>query len=468
MIKVALSCLLLSAFALSGCAGGNHALNARLQKIDKMPSLNGRLAALVQLDQSHPHEFEVKFRLGELYLQLGDPQVAVAYLGQAASLGSRGGVPREQAKTAQLEYARTLILVGRPAEAAAAVAPLAKRGDPAALLVQARASVQQGDAVGAVREFAAAWSTKGVVLDAVDYTLYAEALSSQKKYDEALKILRTGAQRFGYQPGTGYLESSLLEKLGKTIESILAAFKETEYQRTQGAITTAQIEKNLRSLAVRSDVPDMVSVQAQTLIRGLEAYLGSKWGEALSDFGRSIAASDDAFARYLVLSATFENGRVTARGLGDYVALEPAFRTYPDFYYYLWKAMRKGPGSYTFDNAKGVLEKVILLAPRSEEGIESRVELGRLIGLGVDESKKLLIPPEVDAIYAQLLAGGDPGNVLGPVLGLLSIPKENIFTDGGALMLRSAAASVPAVRAYLTADKRSASGALEERLAQVL
>ena len=461
------SVLFIGSLMLVGCNMHNRLPSGQISKVDSLASPDARLAALVQLDQEYHSDFAVKYRLGELYLQFNQLKVASVYLREAMLLRDQSGVTKQEGEIALLEYARTLILLGNGPEAVKVVAPLARQGNPTALLTRARAHVEAGDAAAAAKDFSTVWAAKAAHPAAGDYTLYAEALATEKKYSDALYILRSGEQQFGYQPGTGFLKSTLQEKAGDTIESILSAFEETEYQRVQGRISLDQVEKNLSALAVRSDVSGMVSTQAQMLIRGLKSYLRSQWGDALHDFNQSLAKLDSSFARYLILSATFETGLVTAKLLGEYVALEPQLRTYPDFYNHLWRAMSRGPGTYTLENARPVLEKAIVLAPSSEEAIESRIELGRLIGLDAEDARKLLLGPELNVVYGSLVAGADPGQVLKPVLDLLTISKENIYSSAGVLMLKSAA-GIPAVRTYLSTVEHSATGVLRQRVAEAL
>jgi tetratricopeptide (TPR) repeat protein len=426
-----------------------------------------RLAALIELDQSHSDTFGVKFRLGELYLALGQLDVAAVYLRSAHGLDGKRGVPVEAARSANLEYARALLLQGKAAEALSVVMPAARAGDSEALLVRARAYVQSGNTKAAIADFQSAWERKDAHRSAADYTLYAQALGAETRYVDGLKTLTDCEVSLGYQPGTGLLESSLLEKLGMTTESVLAAFKETLYQQSQGTISIPQIYTNLGVLSSRSDVAGVVGVKEQALIRGLKAYLNARWSDASGELKLGLKGVDYQFARFLLLSCSLEKDKVTASLLTDYAGLEGRYRSFPAYYYHLWRALKKGPGDYTLANVRNVLEKTILLAPGSDEARETRVELGRLMGVEAADARYILLRPELEVAFARLLGGIDPQTVLPPVLRLLSVRRENVYTSDGMLMLKSAI-KAPAVASYLADQAGKASGALKDRLLQLL
>ena len=457
---VALSCFV-------ACGGGNAVMQDQLKKIDALSVPSERLAALIELDQGHPGTFEVKFRLGELYLAMGQLDVAAVYLRGANGLGGKKGVPAEEARSAMLEYARTLLLQGKPADSLSVVMPLARTGNSGALLVRARAHVQSGDTKAAIADFQSAWDTKDVQRSAADYALYAQALGAEKRYAEGLKVLRDSEASLGYQAGTGLLESSLLEKLGLTAESVLAAFKETLYQQSQGAISVEQIDTNLAALSRRSDVAGIVGMREQALIRGLSSYLHARWSDAAGELAQGLKGVDDAFARFVLLSCSLEKDKVTAGLLTDYAALESRYRSYPAYYYHLWRAMKKGPGDYSLSNVRSVLEKTILLAPACAEAQETRVELGRLNGVDASEALNILLRQELEAVFVRLRGGADPHTALPPVLRLLSIRHENVYTSDAVLMLKSAVKTT-AVAAWLSDQAKQASGVLKDRLSQVL
>ena len=452
---------------LAGCGRETALTQDQLTRVDAITVPADRLTALIQLDQSHPRTFGVKLRLGELYLSFGQFDVGTVYLGEAYKLRGARGVTKDDARLASLEYARALILLGRPSEAVPVVMADARAGDAAALLVRARAYVQSGNTKGAVADFRAALAAKGAQPAGADFTLYAQALAAERQFADALAVLRDCEKSLGYQPGTGLLESSLLEKLGRAGESILAAFKETLYQQSQGGISSEQTDRNLTTLSGRADVTGVADPRVQALVRGLKSFLHGQWGDASAALTKGLGGLDDPFGRFLLLCCSLETDKVTAGALADFVALEPRWRSYPDYYYHLWRAMKRGPGDYRLSNVRGVLEKTILLAPGSSEAQETRIEVGRLIGVEPVEAKDILLRPELDLVYARLAGGTDPAKVIPPVLRLLSIHHENLYTSDGVLMLTSAA-RLSAVRAFLLDQAAHATGPLKGRLSQLL
>lgn len=458
--------MLTAALTLAAC-GRSVNVDKQLKQIDSIASPSKRLAALVKLDSTSPNSFEVKRSLADLYLYLGQIDVATVYLAEAVRLTTSQSVPKEEARKVTVEYARALIIKGKSAQAVTVISPLAKSGDPDALLVRARAYEETNRMKNAVSDFQHALAEKPTAIAPSDFTLYAEALMAQKNYQEALRVLGEGQHRFGFQPGQGFLASTLYEDLGQTVHSILAAFEETLYQESVGNLTSVQIETNLSALARSTQINGVIADRAQLLIRGLKEYAAGKWRDAERDLSVSLKGVSLPFASYLLATARFETGQVSAGTLAGYVSLEPQFQTYPDFYYHLWKAMKVGPGSYTFANAHMVIEKAILLAPESGEARASRAELGRLLGLKPSDAQKLLLRQQIDAIYAKLSQGANPAKTLAPVIELLSINKENVYTSDGVLMLKTAS-QIPAVAAFLKDKLQSATGVLKQRLSQVL
>jgi hypothetical protein len=82
-----------------------------------------------------------------------------------------------------------------------------------------------------------------------------------------------------------------------------------------------------------------------------------------------------------------------------------------------------------------IVEKCILLAPRTVIGAEARRELGRIRGLSPSDGEKLLLAPELEQIARAVDSGGDLA-LLEPVLALLETP-DNAYQETGTFVLRT-------------------------------
>ena len=127
--------------------------------------------------------------------------------------------------------------------------------------------------------------------------------------------------------------------------------------------------------------------------------------------------------------------------------------------------MRHDRQSYSAKTARPLLEKCVALAPASTIAMESRRELGRLIGIGEAAGEKLFVPAEIEAVFSRILAGA-PFARLEPVMALLDTP-DNDYQVSCMHALGKLSAD-PAMKAYIAARAKTASGKLRERLAYVL
>ncbi len=128
--------------------------------------------------------------------------------------------------------------------------------------------------------------------------------------------------------------------------------------------------------------------------------------------------------------------------------------------------MKKGEGQYNFQTAKAVVEKCILLANNTRFAVETRQELGRLLGLASDDGQKILLGPELDVIFNSIMAGKDI-TLLDPVIELIALP-DNVYEMAAVLMLRQLQLRAPRVKSFLDQKKAAASGRLKDRLVMVL
>jgi tetratricopeptide (TPR) repeat protein len=401
------------------------------------------------LDQKYPGRLQLKVDIGTALLAAGDLDKAGIYLKSGLALAARSKDKR---------------LKGLLYAASAELAFLSGHY-PEAVGFADRALANSANLPASVL-FTRGWAADRGAMLAEDFRSYSSLLIAAGRYPEALEVFDEYQARFLYETGIGLRESLLYEKLGKIEESIVAAFKELEYQRYAGSVTDAVLLDNLQKLDRKLDDRQWnPEVKGKGLVRALERYVRGQWGQAAAELDKPGPIVELPFGRYLLLSARLEAALATEADFQSYQLLEPYLKSLPAYYFHLWRGMRRGPGSYAPAAARPVLEKCILLAPKTSFALESRRELGRLIGLSPAEGEKLLLAPELEAIGRQVAAGGDLDR-LEPVLELLTTP-DNEYQLSAVLLLKRLKGR-DQVRGFLAGRARNVTGRLKERLSFVM
>jgi len=418
------------------------------------------MLALESLDQEYPDRLIVKVNLGSLLLASGQLERAYAYLSRAETLVGK----RSDRHLKYLLYASLAECKLRQSCFSESInyADLALEQEPedavGVIFTRAKACSACGQRQQALADFAHAHSQRHAQMNLEDYCTYIHLLIVEQSFAQAIDLYRDRQRRFGYLPGQGLEESILFERSCRIDEAVLSAFMELEYQRSQSGVQDDKILENLNNLekSLRDPHAD--------LLEALRCYIEGNWRRAAELFGGFTASLSHPFGRYLLLASTLERG-AAIEDMNLYVDLETDFKDFQYYYYHLWRGLRKGAGHYSFATARVLLEKTILLAPGSETADESRIELGRLIGLSPAEARQLLLKTELDMILGQVVHDHNP-DPLGAVMHLLSVP-DNIYTASALLELQEII-SLPFITAYLEEQKNKAEGRLKERLIGLL
>ena len=449
------------------CSGSQAAFQSEYEALRKSSSGAALFGSLLALDQKYPRQLALKVDIGRSLLEAGELERASIYLKSGEELASRSKDKRLKA----LLYAALAEHSFRRGQYQEAIdfADKALANPPhqpaGALLARARAYQATGETQEALEDYARGWSSDRGVMSPEDFRSYATLLIAAEKYVEALEVYDEYQARFLFEPGIGLTESLLYEKLGRIEESIVAAYKELEYQRYRGGVAEALVRDNLAKLSRKlEDRQWNPEGQGRELVEALQRYARGAWAEAARALEQPGPALEQPFGRYLLLSARLETGQASDADFREYGALELYLKSLPAYYYHLWRGMRSAGGEPPAA-ARPVLEKCILLAPNTPFALESRRALGRLIGLAPADGEKLLLGPELEAI-GRRLAEGESLDRLEPVLELLAT-ADNEYQMLAVLMLKQLK-SREQVRVFLAEHARTATGRLKERLAFVL
>lgn len=460
------------------------------------------LAALLALDQEYPDRLMLKTNIGALYLAQGDASRAAPYLERGEGLALRSRDPH----LGYLLYANLAELALRTERYRDSVdhATRALRLQPedplGAIFTRAKAHLAAGQGDTALRDFRAATQTlpQRRTMNPEDYCAYIGALVAAGELGEALDLYRERHRRFGFATGQGLEESALFERLGRIDEAILSAFMELEYGQAHGTLDRATLRRNIAELSDKlEEGAERPSSRTGSLLSALDRYADEDWPGASASLAELHGVPEHPFLELLratvnleLLGATPAAQPASSAGLsaspgvqpaspaspgGDatdwptalarYLALEELFDDLQSYYYHLWRGMRFAARGYSLAVAQPVLEKTILLGPASAQAVETRTELGRLLGLPPDQGRRLLLEPEIRAAAAAATAGREP-SLIEPLVELVGLP-DTIYGLQATFVLQEAAAD-PLVRTYLERRRLEASGRLRERLDALL
>jgi hypothetical protein len=446
---------LLCAGALAACA---PSFDAAYEAAKKAKSGQALYLELLRLDQLYPNRLRLKLGLGSFLLRSGDLGGAKAcfdrgekLLGPFESFGSRYALYADRAELAlrEGEFKEAL------AYAARAIA--SSRGDELGVVfTKAKAESAQGDTAAALRDFDEGWSDRRASMGAEDYRAYALALKRAGRDADALQVLAGFQKALPYESGIGLLESECYEAIGDRGAAMVCAFKEYEFARASGGLSDQALLEALDT-ALKKGASSPTGKAGERLVATLKAFVRGDWKGVE-------AVPGQGFGEYVALAAKLEAGSASDAELERYLLLEPFLKSFQAYYLHLWRGMKKSARSYSAKIAKPLLEKCVALAPSSRMALESRRELGRVLGMGEAAGEKLLVPSELDAMFADVLAGA-PFSRLDPALSLLETP-DNDYQLACLRVLGDLSAD-PSMKAYLASRAKAASGRLRERLAYV-
>jgi len=461
----------------SSCESRQARFQAEHEELLKTRRGDELLTGLLALDQAYPRMLAVKVDLGAYLLASNDADKARVYLeaGERLAGGTKahrlpvGAKDRRLVALLHADLAELSWRTKKYREAvdysstALSLAP----DDPAgALFTRAKASALLGETRQSLDDFSKGWGTHRPAMAPEDYRVYTRLLSTAGRDAQALEALAEYQIRFPYERGIGLEESLLYEKRGMIEESILAAYKELEYQRCAGSTTEARVLASLGELGQKlEDSAFNPGHRGKRLVGALGRHAKGDWQGASAELSAISSVPALPFGRYLLVSARLEAGQATDADCKSYLSLEPSLRSLAGYYYHLWHGAKACRGPDATVPMADIVEKCILLAPRTVIGAEARRELGRIRGLSPSDGEKLLLAPELEQIARAVDSGGDLA-LLEPVLALLETP-DNAYQETGTFVLRTLKAN-GRVRAFLEERRRTSAGRLRERLAFLL
>jgi tetratricopeptide (TPR) repeat protein len=415
---------------------------------------------LIGIDQQYPDRLALKVNLGALMLQTGELEAARVYLQRAEQLV--GGNGDKKLKAMLYENLAQLALMDKNFDEVLSYADKAlAEGDAGGIsFLKGKVLYFQGKKDEALEAMDSGWPKIGDNVAQDELELYLDLLIDKGRNDDALGVLDEYLKRYGYKTGISNTGSVVAQRAGKQGESILYAFMDLEYGRECGRIDAAKTEQLLFELKKVTGLGD----KEQSLIDGLLLYTKREWNTALDELEKN--EWKHHLYQFVKTICEIESGTVSKSEVESFLKLEGYYRSFPAYYYYVWRGMKAEGIDYTIVEVRTILEKEILIAKGTEYEKPTRRELGRLIGLSETDADKILIGPELDEIYGGVLKSGNIKE-LAKVLPMFELP-ENVYSMAAEFGLKDMVKRNDAVKAYVEELVKSAGGAVKERLARVL
>jgi Flp pilus assembly protein TadD len=455
---VSLSVLLSLSVFLVACGGSFDSIYASSIKGKTGQAL---FDELVRLDQAYPDKLSLKIDIGARLLSAGDIKNAKNYLDRGEKLVGLFTAPKQKyvlfADQAELKlregnYKEALAYANKALSAS-------PKDELGVVFTKAKAESALKDGAASLKDFDKGWQSLKTSMSAEDFQSYAAALVAAGRDSDAIEVLGEYQKTYPYDPGVGFLESGCYERLGDMSAAILCAYKDFEYGRASGLLSEAVLSDALDTALKKVDSKSSSSrKELERLVACIKAFMRGTW-----NVSASIPAK--GFGEYIAVASKLEAGTASTSDLERYLVLEPSMRSFQAYYLHLWRGLRKDTRAYSVKTARPVLEKCIALAPSSSMALDSRKELGRLLGIGEIAGGKLLIPAEIDAIFADIIAGASFSR-LDPVMTLLDTPDNDYQL--ACMYALGKVSSDPALKAYLAKRAKSSSGKLKERLTYIL
>jgi tetratricopeptide (TPR) repeat protein len=466
--------LLLGLLPLLSCGHENGKYKEELQGILDVGGEPRELKArLLELDQRIPDKAMVKINLGILSLTLGEIEEAGVYLRRAHELAyelNRAKLTTEErylllSGLAEYAYkAERFEEAGGFARQALEVDAQDGLGDR---LILARVEYRRRENQEAEALYRQVWDSGRKYMNREDYDALFVLLLSSQQWELACDVLQAYMRKFGYEYGLGVKTSALLEKGGKINASILAAFTDLRYGLFRGLVDRGMVDGDLEELRRKLQAESWTyDNRGEKVLSALRAVMGERWAEAAETLSGIAGETDQSspLVRFWFLVAGMEAGDDGA--LGSYIEEEVTFRGYPEYPYRLWRALKRRASGYSLARAKPILENAVYSSRGTAFGLESRRELGRLMGLSPSDSDRLLVGAEIQDLAEQFRRTGEM-QYDEPLLQALGI-ENNDYTRVTEVTLRRLAAASADLRAHLLSRRAEAAGNLRLRLDNVI
>lgn len=223
------------------------------------------------------------------------------------------------------------------------------------------------------------------------------------------------------------------------VELLMHAYVVLEYERAFYGLDEEDVVFELEQIAgsYETELPEQ---KHDAFFSGLTELARGNFGAAhdlLQDALEDTQITPNPDTGYVVAVAGARRPGASMRDIELFMNFERHFMDNPRYYYHVWNALRDGPGNYTFETVRAILERTILLASESEVAWRSRRELAALQGIELREGQRFLVTAELDAAAVRMLEEQDPQSF--DMLADMLAFEDNVYTDAAARVLVQAA-----------------------------
>lgn len=394
--------------------------------------------AVLRYEVSHAEHFESKLDLAQFYFLQGDYNSSFEYISRAELNVQNAPRGAEGKRMKSLMYgtrAELEMLFARYADART-YAQKAFAADRAEGLrfrfIEAAACAALGEEENALAIFDELFKTIPDAAAEEDMRIYMRLLFAKERFADCKTILEMYFETGAYISGLGAFASSVYEKCGELEKAALIAYLDWEYR--------SGFEKVLDTPAFDVSALDFAAISAAAL------------------------ESDFFVAAYLRAARRIESRTAGESDIETLLSLEKYFVHFPSYYWRVYEGFAfVRPDSQK--NLTPVLEKIIALGSGGIFAADARRALGSALGFNEQESEKLLIETEVDALLLHYEKTKD-ATILEQVFALLELP-DNAYELYALTALRERKALLN-MDALLLKKKAGASPRLSERLDFIL
>lgn len=384
------------------------------------------LNELLRFEVTHSSHFESKVDLGSYYLMLGAYQTAEYYLLRAESVIDNAGKSPESRASKSVLWGSlaTLRLMGNDLSAALKYADKAISADQKTgknyRLLKAQILYSQGNADGALSLFDGCWTKDRDLFKPEDLLLYAKLLFGAQRTEESVAAVNAFISTGNYSYGDGMFASSVYEKAGERGKAVEYAFLDFLILRCGDPTNDGAFLRQLDAVDAKfSEEEDYAAVRdSLNLVR---SYID------ITIPYDAVASGDTPVGRFIKLANGIRDSRASADMVSDFLALEPLFKGFSEYYVLAWKGLSAvAPEQESV--LRRTLEKAIVIGSGRPDAKFARSRLGISIGLSDTESLSLVIPAELEVIARRYAQNRDPAD-FARIIAVLGLPDNSYVYD---------------------------------------
>lgn len=452
------SLLIFTSLFLSNCAKNKTVTMEKneYEELKKSKNDSDLYEFIYMYELEHPDHFASKLDLAKLNLFAGNYSEAWKYLTRAEGIAktSEKKLSNQELSSMYGTFASLYVVSNDYNQAKTYIDKaydVPKFGEQFGFL-KGRIEAELGNNEDALKVFDKTYSKYSAQISPDELRTYLYLTANFANYKKALTLLEKYFKTGAFFPGLGLLASGIYEKNNDYTKSVLSAFLDYEYNSCYGNKNDKKFSENLKTAIKKAQEENNPDAQ-----KALQAIL-SLYSK---DVELPIIDTDFFAYKYIYYKYKYLNFNLEPNDATYYLSIENNMKTFPIYYWILWDSASKN-GITNYTNWIPVLEKIILLSS-SDYTEKARIALGKIKGLSENESKKLLLPVEVQNYVNSFISTGDE-KILGPIYEFISV-KDCDYVFTALSILKRYSKTYPLLRKQLTDNASSIkSSRLTERL----